>query len=122
MPLRGLTIIVAGRDHDRLRSALGLAATQAALGGRASLFLDGPSVGLLAPAVVSDADIVSSAAGLPTLAELIDTALSLGATIALCQSGLAAADLALDRIDGRIAVGGLTSVIAALGDDRLVMV
>ena len=56
MPVRGLTIIVAGRDPDRLRSALGMAATQAALGGKARLFLDGGAVALLAAPLAASGD------------------------------------------------------------------
>ena len=76
MPLRGLTIIVAGTDPDRLRSALGMAATQAAL----------------------------------------------GATITLCQSGLALAGIDAASIDQRFHIGGMTGVLAGLGEARLVAV
>ena len=115
--MRGLTILIAGRDPDRLRSALGLAATQAALGGRARLFLDGIAVTLLATPLAEPRDPVLRAAGLPTLAELVNTALALGVAIILCQSGLALAGLA--DIDERFETGGMAGIMATLDDDRL---
>ena len=121
MPVRGLTIILASVDPDQLRSVLGLAATVAALGGGARLFLDGPSVRLLATPIAHDRDPDFLAAGLPTLAELVDTAIALGVTIMLCQSGVALVDLGGGRIDSRFQTGGMTGVIASLGDDRLVV-
>ena len=115
--MRGLTIIVAGQDPARLRSALGIAATQAALGGPARLFLDGIAVGLLG-ADADDADYV--AAGLPAMDELADTCLALGTRIILCQTGLALAGLAATSLDPRLETGGMTGILATLGDDRLV--
>lgn len=120
MPLRGLTIVVAGRDPDRLRSALGMAATQAALGGKARLFLDGRAVVLLAAPLAAPGDDELRAAGLPTLADLTETALALGVRITLCQSGLALAGLSPERIDPRFDSGGMTGILATLDDDRLV--
>jgi predicted peroxiredoxin len=118
--MRGLTIILAGTDPDRLRSALGLAAAQAALGGAARLFLDGASARLLALPIAAPGDADHRAAGLPTLAELVDTALALGVGITLCQSGLALAGIAADGIDPRLHTGGLTEVMASLAEDRLI--
>jgi len=118
--MRGLTIIVAGRDTARLRSALGMAAAQAALGGPARLFLDGSAVALLRAPIAEADDADYRAAGLPTLGELVDTGLALGARIILCQSGLALAGLTAAMLDPRFETGGMTSILATLGDDRLV--
>ena len=118
--MRGLTILLAGPDADRLRSALGLAAAQAALGGAARLFLDGAAVALLAPPLAAPDDAAHAAAGLPTLAELVDTACTLGVSVTLCQSGLALAGLDATTIDARFATGGLTGLLATIGEDRLV--
>jgi len=120
MPMRGLTVIVAGTDPDRLRSAIGLAAAQAALGGKARLFLDGVSAGLLALPIAAASDRDHAAAGLPSLAQLVETALALDVAILLCQSGLALAGIAADGIDSRVGTGGITGIMATLGDDRLV--
>jgi predicted peroxiredoxin len=120
MPMRGLTIVLASPDADRLRSALAMAATQAALGGPARLFLDGLAVSLLVRPIAGPRDPDYEAAGLPTLTELIETAFTLGVSIMLCQSGLALADIARDRIDPRITTAGMTMVLASLGEDRLI--
>lgn len=118
--MRGLTIILATPDFDRLRSAFRLTATQAALGGAARLFLDGPSARLLISPITAPDDAFQESAGQPTLAQLYETALELGVAILVCQSGLALAGVGAHRLDPRIEVGGLTSVMARLADDRLV--
>lgn len=120
MPMRGLTIIVAGVDPERLRTALTLLASQAALGGRSRLFVDGAGVGLFRPPITVSGDDGYAAAGLPRLRELLDTALELGARVILCQSGLALAALEAASIDPRLEFGGMAGIIATLGDDRLV--
>lgn len=99
---RGLTILVAGADRDRWRSALALAAAQAASGGRARIHLDERAVPLIAAETA-----------------LLDTALELGVAVSLCQSGLAEAGLDAATLDPRLHTGGLVGLLAALGDDRL---
>lgn len=119
MPVRGLTIVVAGADAGRLRTALELAAANAALGGAARLFLDSAAVALLGRP--DPADATYQAAGLPTRTELIATALDLDVAVTLCQSGIALAGIDLAALDPRIAAGGLTALLATLGEDRLVV-
>lgn len=119
--MRGLTLVVAaGSDATRLRTALGLAATHAAIGGRTRLFLDGEAVDLIARPDAAD-DARYAAAGLPSIAELVASCLDLGVAVQLCQSGLALLDRAAGR-DPRLDVGGLTTMMATLGEDRLVVV
>ena len=120
--MRGLTIVVATADRGRFRSAIGLAAAQAAMGGRARLFLDAAAVVLLVPRAALLEDAAHAEAGLPTLAELQETALVLGVTIIACQSGLALAGLTAGSIDPRVEYSGLTGLLAALGEDRLAIV
>ena len=120
MPMRGLTIVLASPDQVRLRSALGMAAAQAALGGTARLFLDSAAVSLAASPITGADDGAHQAAGLPTLVELVDTGLALGVRIILCQSGMALADLSASSIDFRFETGGMTGLLAQLGDDRLI--
>jgi predicted peroxiredoxin len=118
--MRGLTLIVTGRDPERLRAALTLAAAHAALEGRTRLFCQGEAVEPLAPwaRVPNDAD--HQAAGLPTLGQLIEEALGLGVEILACQSGLALMRIPADALDPRIASGGPVSLLQTLGEDRLV--
>lgn len=103
-PLTGLGIIVTGMDPARFRSALTLAAAQAALGGRVRILFDGESVSL---------------AAVP--GELLDTCFELGATVTLCQTGLAEAGLDAATLDPRFDYGGMVGWLAALGEDRLVL-
>ncbi|PZU09176.1 peroxiredoxin [Sphingomonas sp.] len=102
---RGLTIIVSGADPDRLRSALGVAAAEAALGGRVHLFLDAGAVPLLR--ALPDA-----------LDAMLAAALDLGVHASVCQTGLAEQAIALDP---RFEAGGLISIMADLEQDRLLM-
>lgn len=118
--MRGLTIVVAGPDRSRFRTALTLAAAQAALGARARLFLEVDAVALVRRNEQGEQPLV--AAGLPTTAELIDTGLALGVAITLCQSGIALAGLNLAELDQRLEAGGITSILATLGDDRLLAI
>jgi len=104
--LSGLAIIVATPDARRFRTALTLAAAHAALGKRTSILLDGEAV-----ALASDPP-----------RDLLETCLELGATITLCQSGLAAAGLDAAALDARFDYGGMVGLLAGLGDDRLVVV
>ena len=97
--LRGLTVVVATADPDRWRAALMLASAEAALGGRTRVYCHEAAVTLLARS------------------ELVDTALELGIVLIACQSGLAAHDLPLPDF---AEAGGLVSLLAELGDDRLV--
>lgn len=106
MLLRGLTIVVATADAERWASALTMAAAHAALGGATRLFLDSAAVALLA----------EPAGG------LLATALDLGVTVIACQTGLAAAGLSMAALDARIEAGGMTSLLAALEEDRLVTI
>ncbi|MET0268877.1 MAG: peroxiredoxin [Sphingomonas sp.] len=118
--MRGLTILLAAADAERLRTALSLAAAQAALGGAAHVFCQNEAVALLRPPVAGERDAAHAAAGLPTLAALLGEALALGVTITACQSGLALTGTDARALDARIAFGGPIGVLQALGADRLV--
>ncbi len=97
--MRGLTIIVATADPARFRAALMLASAHAAIGGTTRVYAHEGAVRLLVHG------------------ELLNTARQLGVTLIACQTGLADADMALpDSVEG----GGLVSLMADLGDDRLV--
>ena len=118
--MRGLTVILAEPDGERMRAALTLVAANAALGQRARLFFQGEAVRLLVdPAAPRDA--AHAAAGLPALAALFEESLGLGVEIIACQSGLHLAGLAADGLDARIGYGGAVSVMQTLGEDRLLL-
>jgi predicted peroxiredoxin len=118
--MRGLTIVVAEAATGRAHAALSLAAAQAAMGGRARVFFHADAVALLRPPVTAPEDAHHTAAGLPTLAALIDEALALGVELTACQTGLALSGTSAAGLDGRIGFAGMVGVLADLGDDRLV--
>jgi predicted peroxiredoxin len=119
--MRGLTIVVAEASGPRFRTTLTMAAAQAALGGRARLFLDGGAVALLRPPVADPADDLHTAAGMPALAELLAEALAIGVEIIACQSGLALTGTDAATLEPRIGYGGMVGMLQALGEDRLVI-
>jgi len=120
--VRGLTIIVADISSERFRSALGMAAAQAALGGSATIFLDGEAVSIVRQPIRGWEDDAYADAGLPTLPQLWEEALGQGVHVVLCQSGMAMTGAVPDDFDPRVSFGGMVSVMAALGEDRLVVV
>src|SRR3546814_9198577 len=95
--MRELRIVVATADAERLRGALVIAAAQAALGGGAAVFLQLDAVGLLRMPVEAPRDEAHRAAGLPSLAMVIEEALGLGVTLLACQSGLALCGMKIGR-------------------------
>lgn len=120
--MRELRIIVATADAERLRGALVLAASQAALGGRASLFLQLDAVALLRPPIGAPRDGAHAEAGLPTLAALIEDALALGVTLLACQSGLALAGMSADALPAGVEASGPLSFLQAMSDEARLIV
>lgn len=120
--MRGLTIVVADLSSERFRSALNLACAQAALGGRARLFLDREAVATVRQPITGWEDDAYRDAGLPTLPAHVEEALDLGVAFILCQSGLAMTGAELSDYDPRMTTGGMISLLQTLGDDRLLTV
>jgi len=99
MPVRGLTVVVVTADAARFDAALTMVAAQAALGGRARLYLHDHAVTLLATT------------------PLLDSAVELGATLIACQSAVDAHAVSVpEGVEG----GGMVGLLATLDDDRLV--
>lgn len=117
--MRGLTILVAGGDPDRLHAALSYAAAGAAMGMAVRLHLHDMAVVLLRPPLQAPSDAERAKAGMPTLAQMIDEVLSAGVAVTLCQSGLALNGLQWDELDSRIEAQGPVGLLGGLGDDRL---
>ena len=111
--MRGLTILVATADPARFHAALSLAAAQAALGGNARIYLHGEAVALLRGSEAA------SATGLPTLSQLREEATALGVRLIACQTGLTIADLDFQDAGEGVEAGGLLTLLAELGEDRL---
>ena len=120
--MRGLTIVVADVSSERFRSALNLALATTALGGTARLFLDGEAVSILRQPIEGWEDESYEAAGLPTLPALVAEALDAGVRLILCQSGMAMTGAQPRDYDAHVEFGGMISLLAELGEDRLVAV
>lgn len=118
--MRGLTIIVATPDPARFHAALSIAAAAAATGAAVRLYLHADAVALATPGAVHPDATRFTAAGLPTLDQLRADALAMGVRIIACQTGLAMCATDAATLPQGIEAGGLVSLIASLGDDRLV--
>lgn len=119
--MRGLTILVAAADAERLHAALTYAAAGAAMGSVARVHLHEGAVGLLRPPLAAPADIARAKAGLPTLQQIFDEALALGVSITACQSGLALAKLDLTQLGPNIEAQGPIGLLSDIGDDRMMV-
>ena len=117
--MRGLTIIVTTADAERFRAALSIACAHVAVGGTARLYCHEAAVTLLVPGTDPD-DAALSARGLATRTQLLAETLDSGVTLIACQTGLAATGIAFDTLTPGIEPGGLVSLLAGLGEDRLV--
>jgi predicted peroxiredoxin len=115
--MRDLNILIATPDAERFRGALMLAAAQAALGGKATLFLQLDAVTLLRRPMQAPRDARHQANGLPSLAALLDEALALGVTLIACQSGLSLYGLAAKDLPEGIAVGGPIAFLQQADDE-----
>ena len=118
--MQGLTIIVAGPDEERFRSALEVAAANAALDRTTRVFLQGGAASLLrfSPAQVEEPQ---AAPGMPSLAQLLEEALALGASVTVCQSGLALAGMRADQLPEGVETGGLVELLASGRTHQLLM-
>jgi predicted peroxiredoxin len=122
MSLRGLTIVVADISSERFRCALSMAAAHAALGGLAKIFLSGEAVNIIREPIAGWEDEAYVAAGQPALPALFREVLDLAVRVIVCQSGMQMAHATPRDYDKRIEYGGFVSLMAELGDDRLVAV
>lgn len=115
--MRGMTIVVAAADPDRFRTALTMALSQNALGGRARIFLQERAVALLSPRPDSDRGTDGS---VPDISDMLADALTAGVEIIGCQTGLALIGNTASDFDARIEWGGMIHLLQSLADDRLI--
>ncbi|MET0369959.1 MAG: DsrE family protein [Sphingobium sp.] len=121
--MRELKIIVVTAATERLRGALVMAASQAALGGKASLFLQLDAVAMLQMPIQAPLDEAHRAAGLPALAALIKDACELGVTVSACQSGLTLCGLSAENLPEGVGVSGPIAFLQGTDDAaRLIVV
>lgn len=119
--MRGLTIIALTADRERFRAALSFACAHAALGGPTRLYCHEATVALLREDA-DPGDEALAAAALPTRRQLIGAARDSGVALIACQTGLAIAGLSFAALADGVIAGGLVSLLAELGEDRLVTV
>jgi predicted peroxiredoxin len=119
--MQGLTIIVASADPERFRSALEVAAANAALDRPTRIFLQGTAAGLLGPGRLGPGRPAEEAAGVPTIGELLEETIALGALVTVCQSGLALAGLRADQLPWGIEAAGLVEILATARDHQMLM-
>ncbi len=105
-----------------MRAALTLARCEIALGGAAGLFMQGNAVALLAADVRLEDDMRWVAAGEPALATLIGEALTDGAAITACQSGLAMSGFSAQQLIPGVAMSGMIGFLAGLSHDARLVV
>lgn len=117
----GLAIILSEANHARLHAALTLACAAAALGRPVRLFFHGESVAALSVERHWQGDTVYRAAGLPSVAELVENAIGLGAQAMACQTGLQLVGLAAASLADGIETGGMVAFLADARDDELIM-
>lgn len=120
--MRALRIVVTTADAERLRGALVLAASQAALGGKAALFLQLDAVALLRTPMTAPGDDAYARVGLPTLATLMGDALALGVALSACQSGLSLAGIAAHTLPTGVEVGGPIAFLQQTDDDARLLI
>jgi predicted peroxiredoxin len=120
--MRALNIIVATADAERLRGALMLAAAQAALGGKAAIFLQLDAVALLKAPLAAPRDADHRAAGIADLATLLAESLALGVALSACQSGLALSGMSAADLPDGVDIGGPIGFLQQVDDGaRLLM-
>ncbi len=118
-----LTIMLVAEDATRARAALSLALAAAALGRAVQIYAHERAVALLAHHPRPDDDsTMLSAAGLPDRCALLAMARENGIAITACQTGLAMTGLSISDLAAEVEAGGLVSVIAELGDDKIVSI
>ncbi len=118
-----LAIIIADDNPERLRTALVMATAHVALGGMASLFLQGSAVALLRSPIPDPDARRQTAAGLPELGQVFREALGLDVRFSACQSSLALLDLTADMFDSHIEWTGMIGFLSTVErNDRLIVI
>jgi predicted peroxiredoxin len=118
-----LKIVILTNDAERFRGALMLAMAHVAMGGSAALFLQLDAVALAATQFRASNDAAHQAAGLPSLAALVDDALDADIRITLCQTGLALTGLDAGALNPRLEPSGPIAFLQGMAEgDRLLSV
>ena len=118
-----LAIIIADDNPERFRTALVMSAAHAALGRGVRLFLQGAAVALLRSPIADPDGDRQTAAGLPTLGQLVSEATALGVRFAACQSSLALLGLSADMFGPDVEWTGMVGFLSHIDPvDRLIVI
>jgi predicted peroxiredoxin len=121
MTSRALALVIGSLAEDRLHAALSIAAAAAALGRRVEIFFHAGAVAALAPGAAFAGDAQLADAGVPTIADLLETAAALGVGITACQSGLALTGIDAGGLGATVRAGGLVDFLGRDGDAELLL-
>lgn len=118
---RGLAVVFGEASHARLHAGLTLACAAAALGRPVRLFFHGEAAAALAPERHWAGDVTYAKSGLPSVADLVDSALDLGAAVMVCQTGLQLCGLTAAGLNEGVETGGMVAFVADARDDQIVI-
>lgn len=118
---RGLALVFGEASHARLHTGLTLACAAAALGRPVRLFFHGEAAAALAPERHWAGDLTYAKSGLPSVGELVRSALDLGAAVMVCQTGLQMCGLTAAALDENVEAGGMVAFMADARDDDILI-
>jgi predicted peroxiredoxin len=107
-----IAIMLVEAAPERLWAGLSLAAAQAALGERVSIFLSGNAAALADPHYNAPCDEARQALGIATLGALLTTCQALGVGFQVCQTGMVSLGLSADRLPSFMVSSGLIAWLA----------
>jgi len=120
--MSGLTLIILTADSLRFHGAITMAAAHAATGGKTRIHCHAPALPLLIPPHAAPTDAIHRKNGVPTLAQIIEDALSLGVSFTYCQTGLPLNGLVASQLMADCEASGPIALFGDLDDDRLIMI
>lgn len=119
---QGLAIIFSDSNHGRLHAGLSLACAASALGRPVQLFFHGESVAALEQHRKWCGDETYSAAGIPTIMDMISTARELGIEMMACTTGLHLCGLTANQLPDGVEAAGMVAFLASAQECELVLV
>ena len=119
---QGLAIIFSDSAHGRIHAGLSLACASAALGRPVRMFFHGESVCAFDRHRKWKGDETFTLAGIPSLCDMITTALELGIATMACTSGLHLCGLTANQLPENVEAAGMVAFLADVQDYELVFV
>ncbi|MGK2285582.1 DsrE/DsrF/DrsH-like family protein [Pedomonas sp. V897] len=119
---RGLAIIFSDSTHGRIHAGLNLACASAAMGRPVQIFFHGEAVTALDPHRKWKGDDTFASAGLPSICDMVKTALELGIPMTACTTGLHLCGLTANQLPGGVEAAGMVAFLADAKDCEIVFV